>query len=62
MKYKVTVEQLVQNEDSKYPDKETIFEQTIDGEFLDLQAIIQATNSIFNQMGPSTNGYKVEKE
>lgn len=42
MKYKITIETLTENSESKYPDKETIYEQTV--ETVDLKKVVAIVN------------------
>lgn len=43
-KFKITVEKITEKAGEKYPDKETIYEQTV--EDLDLTAVISTVNKI----------------
>lgn len=43
-KYKITVEEIIDKPGEKYPDKTTVYEQTV--EDLDLKALISTVNKI----------------
>ena len=44
MKYKITIEELIETQDSKYPISTKIFEQVIGD--LDIEAVIKAVNKL----------------
>ena len=53
MKYKVTIEKIINTKDERYPDSMKVYEQVVDS--LDVASIVKAVNDPANQTNTNEN-------